>query len=811
MEESTYQRATTQTAANLRTVAESLSSRGISRLSLPEVEAVIELTSKVIPAGNVPGMILTGLARLPGKKPPLQKMRQDISSLFRGVEHIRDQAVYGTFFAGPAAIIWGYQNLLRLAGKDPEEAFPEGLWQFYADYALREDTARHANETHGFDTILQQHGIKLNMVDRLTAWIMASSICLHQYDALLENEWRERVSISILQEVARSLPDAGRYERLYQDWEAVRPYRRDSEAAGFDYPTYRRRKFDAYFEEALRSLPQPAFSDWEAKMNAAIQKDLPAFQKQMSILAYLEPGSYGESRIPFEISQSWVGIIYEDSYFLLPTCEPGTDRPIEVSTAREQIATLLNSQTRQPTRLSPLVRIKRASLTNLYRKLNSRLIKELEILQYAPILLNASQRSRALPLVEVRSAERGIGNHALTIFDTGESFVFDQSHIFFDGTWGAALAEIMTNEALSWAVYLNMLPPAEPADQKIYTALEFEFQTADLSAIRAAPRVAVEASAESDAVNLKACQALRKLFKRRNDLIQLTINDLLVLYRSVHAVTYQPSPALTTELDKLERKHPEIADKVERVISDARKVNPGILIPVDASRRDPKARIYPLNIEVPLVELDLLGLHAQAIHALNNYEMNNGDRTTAYTEFDRVQRVYLASLAGFGAILKKAREIAIRGESASAGALKLLAHLPAPIQRLLDKLPDRFELLSDLLKGKEVFSNIGQVAPSSTLVRFISAKDDNEQKQLTWGVLTDASDVMHVSLRDFRPHVADLYAIDRQDLANQIAQDYLDAYANGINTFIKDLWRITQASRETLTRPGIGQQVDAHE
>jgi hypothetical protein len=143
--------------------------------------------------------------------------------------------------------------------------------------------------------------------------------------------------------------------------------------------------------------------------------------------------------------------------------------------------------------------------------------------------------------------------------------------------------------------------------------------------------------------------------------------------------------------------------------------------------------------------------------------------------------------------------------------LKLLAHLPAPIQRLLDKLPDRFELLSDLLKGKEVFSNIGQVAPSSTLVRFISAKDDNEQKQLTWGVLTDASDVMHVSLRDFRPHVADLYAIDHQDLANQIAQDYLDAYANGINTFIKDLWRITQASRETLTRPGIGQQVDAHE
>jgi hypothetical protein len=152
--------------------------------------------------------------------------------------------------------------------------------------------------------------------------------------------------------------------------------------------------------------------------------------------------------------------------------------------------------------------------------------------------------------------------------------------------------------------------------------------------------------------------------------------------------------------------------------------------------------------------------------------------------------------------LKKAREIAIQGESASVGAIKMLAHLPPPVQRLLDKVPDQIELLNDLLKGKEVFSNIGQVAPSSSLVRFISAKDDNDQKQLTWGVLTDASGIMHISLRDFRPHVAALHAIDRHDLANFITQDYLDAYANGMNIFIKDLWRITQASRETETRPG---------
>ena len=812
MTRSNYQQATTQTAANLRTVAKSLSSRGVSHLSLPEVDAVIELTSKVIPAGNVPGMILSGLARLPGKKPPIQKMRQDITSLFRGVEHIRDQAVYNTFFTGPAAIIWGYQNLLKLAGKDTKEAFPEGIWQFYADYALREDTARHANETDGFDTLLQQHGIKLTEVDRLTAWVMASSSCLHHYELFLENEWRERVSIAILRGLTQTLPDSEKYERLYQDWEAVRPYRRDSDAASYDYPTYRQRKFDNFLEKTLQSLPTPIYSDWEAKMQAAHQTDLPAYQKQLSILAYLEPGPYGESRVPFEITQSWIGIIYQDAYYLLPACEPGSDQPIDVFNARTQIASILASETCSPANLKLLSRVKRANLPVLFRKLNPRLVKELEILQYAPILLNATPRPRELPLVELRLAERGIGSHALTIFDTGHSFVFDQSHIFFDGTWGAALAEIMTNEALSWAVYLSMLPAAESATKRIHTSLELGLQSSDVSLIRESPQVAVEASAESDAVNLKACQALRKLFKRRNDLIQLTINDLLVLYRSIHAVTYQPSIELSSELEQLAKSNPKVANLIRRVLNDSQNANPAILIPVDASRLDPKARIYPLNLEVPLVELDLLGLHAQAIQALNNYEMNyHTDRTTAYNEFDRVQRIYLASLAGFGTILKKAREIAIRGESASVGAIKMLAHLPTPLQRLLDKLPDRFELLSDLLKGKEVFSNIGQVAPTSTLVRFISAKDDNDQKQLTWGVLTDATGIMHTSLRDFRPHVAALHEIDRQGLSNFIAQDYLDAYANGINTFIKDLWRITQASRETRTRPGIRRQVGEDE
>ena len=104
------------------------------------------------------------------------------------------------FFAGPAAVIWGYQNLLRLAGKDPEDSFPEGYWQFYVDYALREDTARHSNETHGFDTLINKYQIRLDTVDRITAWVMASIQCLCHYDHLLHNEWRERVYLNLLRD-----------------------------------------------------------------------------------------------------------------------------------------------------------------------------------------------------------------------------------------------------------------------------------------------------------------------------------------------------------------------------------------------------------------------------------------------------------------------------------------------------------------------------------------------------------------------------------------------------------------------------------
>ena len=802
-----YREASIKTAGNLKTIAQSQLVRDLSRLSLPEIEAVADLVAQVIPAGNIPGAILSGLARLNGRQPPPKTVRRDIDLLFRGVEQVLDQAVYAAFFAGPAAVIWGYQNLIKLAGQDPEASFPEGTWQFYADYALREDTARHANETFGFDAVLARHQIRLTTVDRITAWAMAALHCLHQFDSLLANEWRERVYIALLRDATAAAPQASRGEHLYRDWLAQRPYARGHDAgADESYPPYRRRKFDDFMAGALQALPDKLRQRWEAQIREAEAQDLPAYQRQMSILAYLEPGAYGETRTPISLSEAKIGVIYQGRYYLIPACAPGATSPPDVLAIRAQIAGLMGAAVAAPPAdLTALTRVRRAALPGLRGKLSPALTAELQALRRAPILLNcdARARPRSVPLAELRQAERGAGDHALTIFDTGETQVFDQSHIFFDGAWGAALAEIVTNEALAWAVYLRQLPPVQPGGPRLYTALALRPTGADLELIRQAPQIAPEVSAEAEGVNLKLILGVRKLFKQRSDLLELTVNDLLVLYRAVHAVVYQPAPGLAAEVQALGRA--ESTRAAAQLILDewesARRVNPAILIPIDASQRSPRARVYPMTFEVPLDDLDLLDLHTGTLAALAAYEQGSGDRTALFAEFDRLQRTYLATLVGFSAVLSRAKAIALRGESASVGSLKMLAHMPAPLQRLLDKVPSQFDALNDIIKGREVFSNVGAVAKSSTLTRFITAKDDNDKKTLAWGAITDAKGVMRLTLRDFRPQVGRLAACGQRDLARRLALDYLDAYVRGLNQFVVELRRITLASRETRLAP----------
>jgi hypothetical protein len=148
-------------------------------------------------------------------------------------------------------------------------------------------------------------------------------------------------------------------------------------------------------------------------------------------------------------------------------------------------------------------------------------------------------------------------------------------------------------------------------------------------------------------------------------------------------------------------------------------------------------------------------------------------------------------------LMRKHKEIALSGQSTSTASIKMLAWMPDVIQQLLDEIPGRFDVLNEVIKGEEVFSNVGRVAKGSTLRRFITAKDDNQQKTLAWGVLTDDQDVVHLALRDFRPHVTLLAEMEHSELANLITQDLLNSYAEGFNAFIRELREITASSRET--------------
>lgn len=791
-----YLEATSLTGNDLKTIAHSQSVRELSSLSLPEIETIVNLVARLAPAGNVPGVILNGLARLPQRQPPQKEVKRDIRLLFKGVEQaLKDRAVYFTFFAGPAAVLLAYQQLLKVTGRSPEAAFPEGTWQFYADYALRDDTARHACETNGFDLVLREHGIRLTAVNRLTAWVMAAIHTIHQYPALLENEWRERVYTHTLQTLVEASPDvapqpASFYAGLYAVWEKKRPYSRtQATLPDEDYPTFRRRQFDEFLGTAVHHLPPALYQTWQKQIQEATA--LSAYQQQMSLLAYLEPGDYGETRTPIALAQAHVGLIHQGRYYLVPVCQPDTSQPADVHAVRAQLAALLqHPAAAPPAQLTELARVQRTAVSALRDQLDKPFRQELDMLRLAPIWLNDNPfPTTPTTLSAIRQAERTTGDHPLTIFDTSHSHVFDLSHIFFDGVWGIALAEIMTNEALAWAVYLKDLPPAEPGPTRPYSPA-LQPTLADRKLITQAPKVAAEASVETQNINLKNLLAVRKLFKQRSDLLQLTVNDLLILYRAIHATSYRLSARLNDQLTALKQSpltH-TAAQTTLTAITESQTINPTLLIPVDASRRSPRERVYPMAFEVPLVQLNLLDMHRKTLAAWQDAQKQK----TARPFFEELRRSYLGALAGFAAILAYAKEVATAGSSTSVNTMRLLAHLPLPLQRLLDKIPAQFDVLNDLIKGREVFSNVGAVVPGSTLLRFITAKDDNEKKELAWGILTTADGTMHLTLRDFRPHVAHLTAVGQHTLAVALAQDYLDAYANGLNQYVAELRQITK-------------------
>jgi hypothetical protein len=429
----------------------------------------------------------------------------------------------------------------------------------------------------------------------------------------------------------------------------------------------------------------------------------------------------------------------------------------------------------------------RALQTQLRGKLPPATQAELASLRCAPVVLNWDSFSYQLPLAYIRRGRRGIGDQALTVFRTDWSMVFDQSHIFFDGMWGLTVAEILTDSASHWLRHLDgrAVHPlgARPVPLMLSSIPEVE------SLVQAQGRPQPqwrEVTAESAAIDMKRVARLRKWLDQRG--VLLTVNDLLLLYRFFHAIHYKPSAPVARAIKDLARQKelPGAAAAVESIgatLTRLQEMNPALLIPMDASHVSPKERIFPTTFRNPLTEIDAKFKTTQ--ERLLAYRAQSD--AAHWRSFDRTRRELLAYLKAYGQVLDALKAVTMRGESFNTATIRLLAHLPASMQRLLDQIPQHIGVLNEIVKGNEVFSNVGRVAPGSSLTRFISAKDDGQTKELVWGVLTNAQGQMVISLRDFRPFVPMLLAIGEATLANMLAQDYLESYVKGFNHFVAEL------------------------
>ena len=238
------------------------------------------------------------LERLRQKSPSLKPASGLTAFLKQGLSQAgsgQNKSIFGLMFTLPAISLSLYQKLRARFNSADEEAFPEGTWQFYTQFNLREDPARHANETEGFQRAMTTLA---DEVDQITAWVHRCSITLFEYESLLENEWVERTLLRLVHEAISEAvveqmtvsrigihvnPNAPEFANLKEDirqneierieieaedikrnfglaklpdaWIKRRPFGRPPDSAKETYPQYRRRLFLEFLAQAAERLP----------------------------------------------------------------------------------------------------------------------------------------------------------------------------------------------------------------------------------------------------------------------------------------------------------------------------------------------------------------------------------------------------------------------------------------------------------------------------------------------------------------------------------------------------------------------------
>ncbi len=811
----------------------------LSALTLPEVEQLKQEIANILPAGNLPGLILAGLTNLSERRVSTKRAESDVSTLFNGA-NLLPRGLYSLLIAGPAVVLSAYQQLLTLAGKDIDSAFPEGTWQFYLHFGLREDTGRHTNETVAYQ---RDRPRQATVEDDITAWIMSSVYTLFDNDTLNGVIWTEWTTLRIIYEAAvqSGVADKPPFAGILKRWQAIRPYHTPP---GGSYAEARQEAFDRFIQNYTEQLTEEALNTLRETLSTSADKV--AYQQQMSLLARLEPERFRDERIRVPIWDAKIGLVWRDHYYLFDVCQKDErGRPLAFTVEGEQWPVLpdADSQVRDPygkplgvrggwlyrldetgqpahpaAYLAPvdpaavkgqvgqllgdeqpsggvevtryLVGAPRNEQTRLRELLPGPTQDAIKALSNALIILNWDEQDRSQPLGTIRrGALRGVGDHPLTIMHTADSMIFDQSHIFFDGLWGMALSEVMTNQAVEWCRHVADLSPGEGTIASGHLTLRSSVAFEASAIAQHFGTQAAESGAENTQADLALIDEAREWLRQRG--VRLTVNDFLLLARIMHAANNQVDGALAAEVARLPK---ALRSKVDESLAASSGVNPAILIPMDASFVAPHERVFPTTFRNRLT--GLLAAYNEALGAYQTFRTAEADDSWHVLEEKR--RSLFSYLRAFGEMLEVIKAITMRGESFNTATLRMLAHLPSSMQHLLDQIPQQVGVLNEVVKGEEVFSNVGRVAEGSSLTRFMSAKDDGQAKTLVWGVLTDDAGVMHLNLRDFRPHVSALQLEGYESLARRLAQDYIDSYARTLNGIAEMLTRMALAEDEML-------------
>ncbi len=757
----------------------------------------------------------------------------------------RDLLLYGSLIVVPSIFLDVYQRIRTAVTKKPRH-HPDGAWQWYLHTSLREDLARFTNETTGYHDSRPEAATEL---DDLSAWVMAAIQFLWNYDDLMDTIWDEWFTLKLVDEAATKagfLNDE-LFRRLQRQWEIIRPY---SAPLNGTYADIRRSDFESFITPRINALPPDIRQEVQDRHRKLSEKKPEAFQRQMSMLATMIPLKYTNVKRPIPLWDARIGIIVGGQYYLIDLIAHDDDgdpiiyeysgqqskllfrsgRPFSSSgdslaINRDQVFRRngdplgyldmppagrvmgqLQAILEQNLSASPvgdeetvdilLAETPRRAQKRLRSMLPPETLQTLKLLSNAPLIINWDERPGDRTLAELRRTQRGVGDHALTISRTESSLIFDQSHIFFDGTWSLAMAEVLTNAAVMWCERSTTIAPteAEPPTRLTFAATP-QF-LAEARSLRQVPEI----SAETTIFDISNILNLRKMLAKAGT--RLTVNDLLVITRIFHAAHYRPSPGVQKEIDEFQARAASKTEvrasrSIDQSLERGRITNPALLIPVDASLTDPAERLYPITFR-NLAD-SLVWIWDDTWDAYQVYRRieppNTPEGIAAFQKFVLKRTLLVGNLRAFSYILDANKAVAIRGESFSVAIIDLLVGLPIWLQTLLKEIPEQVSALNEIIRGDEVYSNVGRVVQGSTLKRFMTAKDDGNTKALAWGFMSDDDGRLIVTMRDFRPHVKPLIEAGRIDLAYQMAQDYVVAYTADLIGLVARLSAMLQVER----------------